>query len=240
MHRFFVWLGFFTGFNRIFIKDLKSMLWSFITITLFVAIISSISLCYTKRTGKNCLIFNIFIYVPCIIIYFYLLSEFVENKYILAILSIIISDFLALIIFVLIFRCYKGYGFLFFSAILNVISMIIFYHSIFYIKGNKEITIISITVSLIFLFMIIFNSIVRKKLEDDEKIATVYFFDYCIFFPVFIIIICGILLALALVGLSIMLAIVLACLAILLALFLACIAIGIVGFILWLFFESLK
>ena len=175
--------------------------------------------------GKQCLSFKNFVFVPCISIFCFLLSKFVEIKYMITILSLIISDFLAIIIFYIIFRRYKGYIFLLLTLILNTICMFIFYYSFKYIETKTEITTISLIALAIFLYTLIFNSISRKKFENDELIATVYFFDYCIFAPAFCIFAIGFLLGI---------------LGILLGLFLGFLAIMLVIFIIMIFFESLR
>ena len=223
---FLTWLGLYLNFNEIINDSLKSMLWTFIPLTLFIFIITSMVFYYEEEgIGKKCLSFNNFIFIPCMTIFCLLLSKFVEIKYMITILSLILSDFLTIIIFYILFKRYKGYLFLFFTLIFNTICMFIFYHSLKYIETKTEITVISLIGLAIFLYTLIYNSISRKKFEDDELIATVFFFDYCIFAPALFIFACGLFLGFC---------------AIVIGLFLGFLVIMLVIFIIMIFFESLK
>lgn len=213
------------NFNEIIIDNLtdKAMLWISIPLMIFILIITSMVFCYEEGKRKNCLIFNIIIYVPCITISLILLSKFVDLKYMIIIIYLIISDFLAIIIFFIIFRRYKGYGFLLFSLIFNSICMLIFYHYFQYIETKKEITSISLIDLLILLYSLIFNNISKNKI--NESLAAAYFFDYDIFVPAFCIFVVALFLGL---------------LAIVLGLFLGAFAIILVIFTIVYFFDSLK
>lgn len=223
---FLTWLGLHFNFNEIINDSLKSMLWTFIPLTLFIFIITSMVFGYEEEgIGKKCLSFNIFIFIPCMTIYCLLLFKFVEPKYMITILSLILCDFLTIIIFYILFQRYKGYLFLLFTLIFNTICMLIFYYYLKYIETKTEITVISLIGLAIFLYTLIFNSISRKKFENYELIATVYFFDYCIFVPAFCIFIAGLLLGFFGIFIGILIGV---------------FAIMLVIFIIMIFFESLK
>ena len=163
---FLTWLGLYVNFNEIINDSLKSMLWTFIPLTIFTLIITSMIFYYEDEgIGKQCLSFNNFVFIPCMSIFCFLLSNFVEIKYMIIILSLILSDFLAIIIFYIIFKIYKGYLFLLLTLILNTICMFIFDHSLKYIETKTEITTISLIALAIFLYTLIFNSISRKNLK---------------------------------------------------------------------------
>ena len=221
----FTCLGFLCNLNEIVTDNPTTMLWTFILLSLFICIISSMVFFYEEGKGIKFLIFNIVIFVPCIILSCFLLSKYVSFKYIITILLLIISDFLANIIFFIIFRRYIGYGFLLFSLILNSICIFISYYSLQSIETIKEITTISLIGFVIFVYSLMFNNVSKKKFENNELIATVYFFDYSIFAPTF----CFFLVALFL-----------ALLGIVIVLLLGFLAIILVVFVILTFFDSLK
>ena len=175
-------LGLYYDINKIFIKDLKSMLWTFIPIFLFISFVTLFIPCYGKNLYTKCLIFNIITFIPCITIYFFLLSKFIIFKDIFIIICLINMCFVSAIISILLLRKYKGFGYIILYLILSIIYMIIFYLKDEQINGY-EITYISITAALFFSYTLIFNNVSRRKFEDDEIIGTIFHFDYIIFIP---------------------------------------------------------
>lgn len=190
---FFVWLGFRSDFEDVFIDKSKSMIWTFVIITLFTFCVTSAIMCYDGEQ-TSCMSFNIVIYIPIMIIYFFLLSKYTKNDYILIQLSLFISDFLAIVLFILLFGKYKGYGVLFFILILNVALILIFYYTdVLYLKEKNAIITISILSFIFIAYIIIFNDYVRQKFEDNEVKGAIFHFNYNIFVPALIIFILGLL-----------------------------------------------
>ena len=178
---FFVSLGFYTKFSQIFIKDLESFLWSSISLILLIFFISLFI--FKKRLGIIFTIFNIIIYIPCIIILCFLFSYFIDNGYILSILLSILLDILSVIFFVLIFKRYIGYGYLFFALILNTIMISLCYVLLYKEKDLGNIYVVANLASTFIIYILFFNNISKKKLDVGESIAAVYYFDYSIFAP---------------------------------------------------------
>ena len=204
----FIWLGFLFNFEEKFVD--KNRIWSLILITLFSFFLTSFTLCYNS-VHKKWLSFNIFLYIPVITLYIFLLSKYTKKDYFLIQISLFISDFLGIIIFILIVRRYKGFGVLIFTLIFNASLMITFYYKeIFDIKEKKAIIIISILSFIFIAYITIFNDIARQKFEDNEIRGAVFHFNYNIFYPAltffiiivisaFIIIICGIISAICII-----------------------------------------
>ena len=179
----FTWLGFHFEFEQIIIDSNKSMIWSFIIVTLFSFFIASLLFCYNSEK-QSCLSFDIFVYIPIIIIYAFLLSNYTKNDYILIQLSLFISDFLGVIIFIFIFRRYKGIGALLFALAFNTGLILLFYYKeIFYIKEKSSIITISILSFIFIAYISIFNHIARQKFGDSEIKGAVFHFNYNIFYP---------------------------------------------------------
>ena len=219
------WLGFHFKYEKIITDSNKSMIWTFTVLTLFSFFITSSLFCY-KGEDQSCLSFDIFLYIPIIILYIFLLSNYTDNDYLLIQLSLCISDFLGVITFIFIFRRYKGFGALFFTLAFNTGLMLLFYYKeIFYIKEKNAIITICILAFIFIAYIMIFNDIARQKFRDTETKGAVFHFNYNIFYPaLFIFIIClisGIITAIC---------------GIVIAVCLIIIALGIIG----LFFQSLR
>jgi hypothetical protein len=221
----FTWLGFHLEFEKIIIESNKSMIWTFIIVTLFSFLVASLLLCYSNE-NQCCFSFDIFVYIPIIVIYAFLLSNYLEKDYILIQLSLFISDLLAVVIFIFIFRRYKGYGALFFAVAFNTGLIFLFYYKeIFYIKEKSAITTVSILSSIFIVYVSIFNFIARQKFRDNEIKGAVFQFNYNIFLP-----------ALIIFGICLLSAIVIAACGIVIAVCLIIIAFCLI----LLFFQSLK
>jgi hypothetical protein len=179
----FTWLGFHFEYEKKIIDSNKSMIWSFIIVTLFSFFIASLLYCYNSEK-QGCLSFDIFVYIPIIMIYAFLLSNYTEKDYILIQLSLFISDFLGVILFIFIFRRYKGFGALFFAVAFNTGLILLFYYKeIFYIKEKSAIITISILSFIFIAYINIFNFIARQKFRDNEVKGAVFHFNYNIFYP---------------------------------------------------------
>ena len=181
------WLGFYLKCEQIIIESNNSMMKTFIIVTVFSFFRASVLFCYNSEK-KCCLTFDIIIYIPIIIIYAFLLSNYTKKDYILIQLSLFISDFLGVIISIFIFRRYKGYGAMFFSLAFNAGLMMLFYYKeIFYIKEKNAIIIISILSFTFYAYISIFNFVARQKFGDNEIRGAVFHFNYNIFYPVLLI-----------------------------------------------------
>ena len=179
-----VLLGFFKNFNKIFIQDFNSFILTSSSALLYIVCVGLWALKYKKNYGNLLRFFIIILFIPYIIIFCFLLSHYIPNKYILTILLLYILDIFSVIIFVSIFKRIIGYGVLFFTLISNIICMAILYFFIFYKEENLEnINCISSLASVFIIYILFFNIITKKKLDYDELIVFVYYFDYSIFVP---------------------------------------------------------
>ena len=157
------------------------MLGAFIPTTIFAFVLTGFTI-FAKNNGNLCFCFNIFIYIPIITIYLYLLSKFIRKDYIVIVLFLFIIDFLIIITFILIFKKYKGYGILIFTLIINFFSIFIYYK----VSDSEKIQIIIMSIIAFswINYILIFNNIVRQNTKDKEYIYAVSLFNYCIFVPV--------------------------------------------------------
>ena len=198
-------LGLYFNINNIFIKDIKSMNWTFILISIIILIATFFVMIYEKGVLTKCIKFNIIIFIPCITIYLFLLSNFIENRNIIIILSLINLCFISKIILTGLFRRYKGIGYLILYLIFSISFMIIYHKKINMLK-KEEISYISVTAALFFSYTLLFNNISKTKFEDDEIIATIFHFDYIIFLPFEIISIFALIIAILLIVFGFLLA----------------------------------
>ena len=179
---FFVCLGFYKQYDKIFIGNELSMNMTSVFEILFIIYITIFISKYKKNKCYCFIIFHILIYIPFMIILCFLLSTKIDKDNILSFIFLIVIDIISVILFLLIFKRNRGYGILLLSLVLNAIYILPLY--IIYYKYNFEnIYVIFNLVSILIFYVLFFNNISKKKLDEDEGVVAVYFFDYYFFLP---------------------------------------------------------
>ena len=178
---FLLCLGFYKKYDKIFTRDNFSFSLTDTFLTLFISYIAIPLYKYKKNKCHCFVIFNILIYIPFIILLCFLMSKLFRKDAILSFIFLIIMDFISVLLFLLIFKRNTGYGILLLSLVLNAIYI----YPLFYVYLKFDLvgmnTIISLASTLI-LYMLFFNNISKKKLDENEGMAAVFFFDYSFFF----------------------------------------------------------
>ena len=178
----FLCLGFYKKYNKIFIRNDLSLYLTLSSGTLYIIYIGILLLKYKKNKCHCCIYFHILIFIPFLTIMLFLLSSFLENyDFILSFIVLFVIDIISVILFLLIFKRNIGYGILLLSLVLNAIYICPFLyikHITAFFHFNTAFSLASV---LIF-YILFFNTISKKKLDEDEGIAAVYFFNYSFFF----------------------------------------------------------
>ena len=179
---FFVCLGFYKQYDKIFIGNELSKNMTSVFEILFIIYITIFIYKYKKNKCYCFIIFHILIYIPFMIILCFLLSTEIDKDNILSFIFLIVIDIISVILFLLIFKRNRGYGILFLSLVLNAIYILPLY-IIYYEYNFENIYVIFNLVSILIFYVLFFNNISKKKLDEDEGVVAVYFFDYYFFLP---------------------------------------------------------
>ena len=177
---FFVCLGFYKKYDKIFIGKFKNM--TYVFEILFIIYITIFIFKYKKNKCYCFTIFHILIYIPFMIILCFLLSTEIDKDNILSFIFLIVIDIISVILFLLIFKRNRGYGILLLSLVLNAIYILPLY-IIYYEYNFENIYVIFNIASILIFYVLFFNNISKKKLDEDEGVVAVYFFDYYFFLP---------------------------------------------------------
>ena len=176
----FSWLGFYLKFNEPFIKDKKAMKIGLISVIISILFMAIIAKEVLKKYSKSPYLLFYQIFSGLFIIYFcFLLSKFIESKYIIISLSLILTELLAMELHVLLFKNYNILFFIMSFSILSLIGLILF--SIFWIKELLPIIYISIfwIFSMAYVFLNI--HILLKICKSDEYFYSCIVFNYGLF-----------------------------------------------------------
>ena len=179
---FFVCLGFYKQYDKIFIGNELSMNMTSVFEILFIIYITIFISKYKKNKCYCFIIFHILIYIPFMIILCFLLSTKFDKDNILSFIFLIVIDIISVIFFLLIFKRNRGYGILLLSLVLNAIYILPLY-IIYYEYNFENIYVIFNIASILIFYVLFFNNISKKKLDEDEGVVAVYFFDYYFFLP---------------------------------------------------------
>ena len=134
---------FFFKFNYTFINNKYYILGLFISSFLTISIISILLFFITEKSrySKTNYIFHFF-YLLCIFFTCLILSKYISFKIIMSCIIIIDINILVIGIFIVIFKKYNFYGFLFIPFLINIISLVLIYYlwvqnilQIIYISG---------------------------------------------------------------------------------------------------------
>jgi hypothetical protein len=177
---FFLCLGFYKKYDKIFTRDDLSLFLTDSFLGLFISY-HAIPLFKYKKNKCHCfVIFHILIYIPFIILVCFEISIYLSKDVILSFIFLIVIDFISVLLFLLIFKRNTGYGILLLSFVLNAIYI----YPLFYVYFKFDFVGMNIIISLastLILYILFFNNISKKKLDENEGMAAVYFFDYSFF-----------------------------------------------------------
>jgi len=179
---FFTFLGFHLSLNLFIIETSNSMIWTVGIVTLIISFLCFGVLKIKEEMRKNPLLYiYLGVYIPCIALYCFLLSDYTEISYIMLVLYIISMDFFGMLLYIIIFTI-QDYKFLIAPVIASTAMLLIFHYS-WDIPPVITIKISSVALSAIIYIGII--SVVCKNLIDKEHylFATIIF-NLAIFAPV--------------------------------------------------------
>lgn len=194
---FFTLLGLNNGWNKFFIQSTKSMLWTAGPITLLISFLCY-GVLYIKGSDRKDKLLYIYLglYIPCIILYCFLLSQYTDRYNIMLVIYIISIDFFGLLLYVIIFTIKDRYLFLIAPAVTSTIMILIFH---FRWKLNPVITIkISSVLLSAIIYIGIISAICKNSFDTEYYLFATIIFNLAIFAPVaFLVFIALIILAMA-------------------------------------------
>jgi hypothetical protein len=175
----FSWLGFYLEFNKYLIKDNNNIIVIQVISVIILLIILAI-IAVLKKHSKSAYLIIYQVFSALFTIYFsYLLSKYIEPKYITISLSLILIELLSMELYVLLFKNYKIYFIILFDFILSLIGLILF--SIYWIKDLLPIILVSVfwIFSIAYLFLHIY--LILKICKLDEYFYACIIFNYGFF-----------------------------------------------------------
>ena len=176
-------VGFYTGFSHFLIEDYQITIWVINTIVVCIlcVILYFMKVVNEEPPRSDWLYIMNLIYIINIVIYCFLLSDFVKEIYIIIVLIIIASDLLALLLYSLIFKAYRFYGFLASPAIINIIEIIL----VQFLIGEFGVTwrIMIIAIAAIIYFTIITQILLYLRIIEEYRFC-ILIYNLAIFFPV--------------------------------------------------------
>ena len=183
-----VYFGFLLKINEKFIDGLGPILGTFIPVTIVILLIAIPTFILMDDDFSECwnyfqAILYFIIYIFAITFYCFLLSKFTEQRYILCTLSQILYQFIAIEIYLFIFKSTNSIGYAFSIIFINLISILLFYF--FWIKERVPIVIIS-SISLGYIiYLIVYWHIWKTNYDYNNNILYVVVFgNYGLFMVV--------------------------------------------------------
>ena len=197
----FLFLGFYFEINKIFTESLGLTLGVLIPSSFVCGLLSFFMYLYQKTKNikkyKKCTCCFLGIYPLFMIFYFFILSKFIEVKYILSILNLLLLDYASAIFTYMILKIKKKYAYIAITFVINLIYLVIFFF-IIEETNTKAIVLMSTVAILMILYNQIFNySQLFFFNNDDEYIYATEIFNYFLFAPAGVIYILIILLVFA-------------------------------------------
>jgi hypothetical protein len=183
---FFTFVGFYFSLNLFFIQTTNSMLWTAGPVTILISFLCYGILKIEGYNRKNKLLYiYLGVYIPCIVLYCFLLSNYTETSYIMLVLFIISLDFFGILLYIIIFTI-KDYKFLIVPVITSTAMLLIFHY-------RWDLTpVITIKISSVVLSAIIYiglmSSICKNKIKEEYYIFATIIFNLTLFAPVAVIV----------------------------------------------------
>ena len=116
--------------------------------------------------------FSLGIYIPLMVLLFFLLSKFIEIRYIFGLLTLLLLNYASVELVYMIFKIKKNYSYAAFASIINLIYLIIFF-VIIKETSIKAIILMSTTAYLIIVYIQLYN---YALLFNDKLVSNVSFF----------------------------------------------------------------
>jgi len=178
----FTWLGCYLNINKV-LNNSSATPWIFYFVSLVITFFSfflmfEFSERSIEKKGKFFLISIIF-YIPYMVFFCLILTQDIENKYILMILSLIIVNFLLLEIYHS-FILSNEYLFLTFLPLLIANALLIILYAFLWMDKIRQIIIISI-ISFVIILYIIIICYQMKEYEEEEYMFGVFALSYGVF-----------------------------------------------------------
>ena len=179
--------GFYFKLNNIFSNNLGLKLGILIPISIICGIFSLFFFLYivndNLKVFNKIVYFSLGIYIPLMILYFFLLSEFIGIRYIFGLLTLLLLNYASVELVYIIFKIKKNHSYAACASIINLIYLVIFF---IIFKETSIITIIlmSIIAYLIIVYIQIFNYSLLFFLKEDDYIHAAEVLDYFLFVPV--------------------------------------------------------
>ena len=179
--------GFYFKLNNIFSNNLGLKLGILIPISIICGIFSLFFFLYivndNLKVFNKIVYFSLGIYIPLMILYFFLLSEFIGIRYIFGLLTLLLLNYASVELVYIIFKIKKNHSYAACASIINLIYLVIFF---IIFKETSIITIIlmSIIAYLFIVYIQIFNYSLLFFLKEDDYIHAAEVLDYFLFVPV--------------------------------------------------------
>ena len=176
----FVGIGFNYNWNSAILESWRNFNWLLIPTSIINLIMCIVVLVLIDEIEESPAwsIYHV-LYIPFAIIYCLLASKLVEEKFILALLTILLFNMIAIALYIFIFNSDKKIGIFFSPVIMNIIT-IIFTH-FFWLNENKAI----IANSIIPLAFIIIWTVVSSLDKEESMGYYLIFYDYGIFMLIY-------------------------------------------------------
>lgn len=126
--------------------------------------------------------FSLGIYIPLMVLLFFLLSKFIEIRYIFGLLTLLLLNYASVELVYMIFKIKKNYSYAAFASIINLIYLIIFF-VIIKETSIKAIILMSTTAYLIIVYIQLYNYALLFSLNEDDYIYATEVLDYFVFVP---------------------------------------------------------
>jgi hypothetical protein len=176
----FVGIGFNYNWNSAILESWRNFNWLLIPTSIINLIMCIVALVLIDEIEESPAwsIYHV-LYIPFAIIYCLLASKLVEEKFILALLTILLFNMIAVALYIFIFNSDQKIGIFFSPVIMNIIT-IIFTH-FFWLNENKAI----IANSIIPLAFIIIWTVVSSLDKEESMGYYLIFYDYGIFMLIY-------------------------------------------------------
>ena len=163
-----VFLGFYFKFNSLLYNSRNICILFALVIILFTLLFLILLLVYQEDEDKSFLfIINFFIFIPCIIISFFLLSKYINQTIILSFLILILSNAISIEISIILTQKWKIFGIFLISFVFNLICTLFIY--LFWDRNLKEIIYLLVFVILLFSLNSICHFALLKYFDNNNK-----------------------------------------------------------------------
>ena len=158
------------------------MQWTVGIVTLIISFLCFGVLKIKEEMRKDPLLYiYLGVYIPCIALYCFLLSNYTEISYIMLVLYIISMDFFGMLVYIIIFTI-QDYKFLIAPVITSTAMLLIFHYS-WDLPPVITIKISSVALSAI-IYIGIISVVCKNLIEKEHYLFAIIIFNLAIFAPV--------------------------------------------------------